>query len=297
MSPFCWNAFHRNWESLLPFCREFYRRHRRLPIVDEALDHLRSKRLFSGRWSDNEERRRRRVADILRKIAETFDPSLLSGGHVLSADAKVRQWCWRHFPNGLTASRQIIDEIQMMVHRRHVHVPARFVAHLMQIIVFCLREDPLENGALPTNRIKVLWGRLPNAPAWNQTYFQLVRDHLDRIGVIEIFDRQHTAGKAWRWRMGPNFPGRRQSQSWRSPGGKPKDMSVEKRKNKTHNSLYYSPLPNFQNGSNFTPKWTLSRPPPRTLASIHPSPSFSDHQFDSGDEEVVQLRRQLPRGH
>ena len=47
--------------------------------------------------------------------------------------------------------------------------------------------------------------------SWNQTYYQVVRDGLNRMGVLNIFDRHHDNNKAWRWEAGKNFP----AQSWR----------------------------------------------------------------------------------
>ena len=40
---------------------------------------------------------------------------------------------------------------------------------------------------------------------WNQQYFQVVRDRMDRMGIIRILDRKHRSGKAWRWETG-DFP-------------------------------------------------------------------------------------------
>jgi hypothetical protein len=72
----------------------------------------------------------------------------------------------------------------------------------------CLKQDPLDNRAVPTSRFKKLWGMVSGGAAWNQRYFKIVRDRLDRMGVIRIFDRNHCSGKAWRWSVGPEFPPR-----------------------------------------------------------------------------------------
>ena len=44
--------------------------------------------------------------------------------------------------------------------------------------------------------------------AWNQRYFQVVRNRLHQMGVVHIFDRQHHVGKAWKWSLGDDFPER-----------------------------------------------------------------------------------------
>ena len=55
---------------------------------------------------------------------------------------------------------------------------------------------------------------------WNQTYFQVVRDRLDRMGIIGIFDKRHRSGKAWRWEAG-DFP----SQDYREEQKKLRERS------------------------------------------------------------------------
>ena len=59
------NAFVRNQKVLLPFVREFYKKHRQFPDATDALTYLRDNRLFSGQWEDREHRRAKRVEQIL----------------------------------------------------------------------------------------------------------------------------------------------------------------------------------------------------------------------------------------
>ena len=85
------DAFKRNWQTLLPFARNFYKRIHRLPTPQEALMFLRENRFYSGRWKDNESNRRHRVIAIIEKIKETFDPSLLSSRQTVQIDPKIPQ--------------------------------------------------------------------------------------------------------------------------------------------------------------------------------------------------------------
>jgi hypothetical protein len=87
-----------------------------------------------------------------------------------------------------------------------VSVPASFVETFLVVADVCLKQDPLDNKAVPTNRIKKLWEMVEYGAPWNQQYFQVVRDKLDRMGIISIFDRKHRSGKAWRWDAGDRFP-------------------------------------------------------------------------------------------
>ncbi len=199
------SAFNRNWSALLPFVREFYKVNRTFPSVDDALHFLKDNHLYSGCWNDNETHRRARVTDILNKIAGTFDPSLLQSRRAVKLDPGIRRWCRRQYPNGLVGQQRRIHEIDMTSIIQDIHVPARFVEHAVGVIAFCLN-DPLENDALPVNRITAIWNLVPDAPSWNQTYFQVARRHLETIGVIDIYDKNHSVGKAWRWRKGANFP-------------------------------------------------------------------------------------------
>ena len=51
-----------------------------------------------------------------------------------------------------------------------------------------------------------MWTMVEDGAAWNQQYYQIVRERLHRMGVIRIVDRQHASGKAWRWEAGDRFP-------------------------------------------------------------------------------------------
>ena len=105
------------------------------------------------------------------------------------------------------------------------------------------------HDAVPTNRIKKLWKMVEGGAPWNQHYFQVVRDRMDRMGIISIFDRNHHNGKAWRWEAGESFPEedyreeqRKLRQKQRLPGGEAEDLrdlvgiTTFVKNNQVHNS-------------------------------------------------------------
>jgi hypothetical protein len=98
------------------------------------------------------------------------------------------------------------DQDTMTAPTTTVSVPAHFIETFLVVADFCLQQDPLSNKAVPTNRIKKLWKFVEGGAAWNQQYYQIVRERLNRLGVIQIVDRQHASGKAWRWEAGESCP-------------------------------------------------------------------------------------------
>jgi hypothetical protein len=63
------DSFKIQFDALLFFCRI----KGRVVSLPEALNYIKEKGLYSGDWADNEEKRKERVAWILRYIARTFD--------------------------------------------------------------------------------------------------------------------------------------------------------------------------------------------------------------------------------
>ena len=268
-------ALKRNWTALLEFARTFFLTNKRLPSVEEAMEHLKRNRLYSGNWIDNEGHRWQRVTDILGKIAETFDPSLVQGNQSVILDPGIRFWCRRHFPKGIVGHRRRINQFDMTAEIQEIRVPARFVEQCIGVIAFCL-EDHLENKALPVNRIKAIWNLIEDTPSWNQTYFQVVRNHLEKIGVVKIFDKNHQSGKAWRWEKGDNFPTiiqdqhseKRVRRAGTSNNGRLSTAGAREwvgkgiRKERIHNSLYQTLRPN----SGIVMQNSLHRGPPDTIS-------------------------------
>jgi hypothetical protein len=241
----------RNHKDIPPFIRAFYKRHRRFPTTEETLDWLKANGLYSGEWEENERKRAIRVGQILQFKEQTFDPKMLSEGkEVCLKLGRFSWWVRRQFGSGMTGQYielRSFDPVTMTAPVQCVSIPAKFVETFMVVADVCLNQDPLHNKAVPTSRFKRLWGMVSGGSPWNQRYFQIVRDGLDRMGVIRIFDRNHGEGKAWRWEAG-SFPSgsfkeeQRKLKRKRVILGMPLDLVVLDRtfikKNKVHNTLY-----------------------------------------------------------
>jgi hypothetical protein len=107
---------------------------------------------------------------------------------------------------GDVVNLRAFDPVNFEAPVKKVSVPATFIQTFLTVVDFCVKQDPLENKAVPTNRIKKIWKMVTGGAVWNQTYFQVVRDRLNKMGIVHIFDRCHDNGKAWRWDTGSNFP-------------------------------------------------------------------------------------------
>jgi len=263
------DAFRRNLEDLPPFVRAFYSQYRRFPTTEEALQWLKDNGRYSGEWEDGFNRRARRVGQILRFLERDFNPEMLGSGGKPSVSLNRGRFSWwvqQKFGLAMTArikdtNRSEItttgkdgpfDAVTVKAPTTAVSIPARFVETFLAVAEFCLSTDPLSNKAVPTNRIKKIWGMVKDGAAWNQKYFQVVRNRLHKMGVISIFDRQHHVGKAWRWSMGENFPEKSLGQQQRKlkakcqlPPGDPISLvefltNIDSKNNNIHNTLYYA---------------------------------------------------------
>ncbi len=202
-------AWTRNIKDVQFFLRAFWRANNRLPTLDETLEYLRANNLYSGTWAKNKAQRCRRVKEILQWHAERFDPTKLSTDNTFIVQSKkIKRWVKRRFRNGMSGKlkKHAVGMHSLGTNQVDVHASRWFVGHLMQIVYFCLSVDPNEDDSVPTDRIKALWRLLPNAPSWNQERFQMVRNELHKARVVNIYDRQHQAGKAWKWIPGQDYP-------------------------------------------------------------------------------------------
>lgn len=242
------DAFARNHKDIKPFVRAFCRQARRFPTTDETLDWLQEHGRFSGEWEDSQAKRARRVGQILRFTEQTFDPDKFSNGQSQAVSLNVDRFAWwvrQYFGAGIAVQRadsSRFDPETMTAPVSELWISAQFIQTFLVVAEFCLRHDPLGNRAVPTNRIKKLWAMVEGGANWNQRHYQIVRDRLDRMGVITITDRDHEPGKAWRWESGQDFP----EGTWREQQRKQKERvkhlvgdSIElNRERKVHNTLY-----------------------------------------------------------
>jgi hypothetical protein len=241
------------------------------------LDWLHANGRYSGEWDDKENRRAKRVEQILRFIEQTFNPEMLASGNstLVSLNRETYSW-WvrRHIGSTMTGRMTDLsrfDAATMKAPTSTVVVPAKFVETFLTVAEFCVKTDPLSNRAVPTNRIKKIWSMVKDGSPWNQKYYQIVRDRLHRMGVISIFDRQHHIGKAWRWNIGDNFPeasfGEQERKLKNKIPRRPPVSLVEFladtyiKQNNIHNSLYHV---EFQFSTVYQPDHQV-RPPPWTI--------------------------------
>jgi len=249
------DAFVRNHRDIKPFVRGFFKQAGRFPTTDEALDWLHEHGRYSGDWEKNEAKRARRVGQILRYTQRTFDPGKLSTGEHRTVQLDVgrfRWWVRDHFGAGLAVQvpdYSRFDPFTMTAPVSHLFIPAEFIQTFLAVAEVCLRDDPLGNCAVPTNRIKRLWAMVEGGASWNQPYYQIVRDRLDRMGIITITDRDHHPGKAWRWESGEDFPEgtwqeeqRKLRKRIKGPSGDGNELYRERRE---HNTLYQD-MPDFE---------------------------------------------------
>jgi hypothetical protein len=262
------DAFRRNHADIKPFVRAFYRQYKAFPTTEETLDWLKANGRYSGDGDERASKRAKRVQQILHFTKQTFDSSKISKGQV-AVHLNLGRFSWwvrQHFGSRMTARSADIhrfDPETMTAPIREVDVPARFIGTFLAVAEFCLKQDPLGNKAVPTNRIKKIWEMVEGGASWNQRYYQLVRDRLHRLGVIRITDRNHYPGKAWTWEVGQNFP----ADSWkeeqrilkgRLPSSDPGDRIICNGREKVHNTLYQDAQQNHRSCC-VVP---LVRPPP-----------------------------------
>ena len=209
-------AFRRSHRDCKPFIREFFRKHHRTPEHQDFLAYLKENGLYSGEWDDPNSDRECRTKRVLDFALQTFDPNVMGKGEGRWAKFPKLKWL-RRYATGRFGSMQgtsvkgknkIIygeDGLKSGLRIQQCQVPADFVQHCVCVILTCM-EDLAENDGLPEERIVKAWELLPNAPRWNRDYYAIVRDHLERHGVVEIYDKKHRRNKCWRWRKGKNYP-------------------------------------------------------------------------------------------
>ena len=182
------DAFLRNRKDLLPFIHNFYKRNKSYPEVEDALTYLHKEGLFSGDWNDRANKRAIRVGQILDFYETTFDPNKLSSGKFNPIVLRLGQYSWwvrDTFGNGIRTSfrdKKRFDPETMAAPVVKVFVPAKFIETFLVVADACLRQDPLENNAVPTDRIKELWGMVEDGSPWNQRYYQIVQGKVPSVG-------------------------------------------------------------------------------------------------------------------
>ena len=253
-----------SFRAQLEALRRLARYLKRVPTQDEAMDFLKQRKLHSGSWEDNLANRDRRVRDILRYIAQTFDPAKCAKGSVNVG--KYDSWAKKAFPNGLTGQlRGGMTEYMERYSGVTVHVSSSFISVFLSVVEFALLMDRNEDHSLPHNRAEQLWTALNVSVKFDARKWAVCRDQLEKHGVITIIDRNYSSGKAMKWAVGTYFPflGLWKTKKERSILG---PASLPTRRNRTteqHNTLLqWQSVPSPVLGS-----LKLPRPPPVAINS------------------------------
>lgn len=207
------NSYKRQQDALLELCRRL----RRVATVEEGLEFIRTNRLFSGEWSENESGRRSRVKGLLKRIALTFDANKCSSSDdPLDINrikvGKYDQWA-RHFVGKVTGINRQVDEYGNVVERRGASVDWKWVSVFLSVVEYCCVSCRNEDGSLPQDWAEGIWLALFDAGRisvkWDDRKWKTARDWLERRGVIRIVDRNwwfgHGNGKAMKWAVGEGF--------------------------------------------------------------------------------------------
>jgi hypothetical protein len=140
---------------------------------------------FTGKWKDNEQRRRRRVRGILRFIRRSFDPDKCGNG-CLNLDGYI----------------SFIKDLQ-------VPVPIYFAGTGLAVVDFMLLVDPNTDGSLPYARAQALWRAMHRerlVPVrFNGTKWGKFRQWATEENFITT-NGEYWQGRAMKWGIGPCFP-------------------------------------------------------------------------------------------
>lgn len=263
------DSFIRQREALMEFCR----RNRRVVSVEEGLEFIRANTLFTGSWEENHAKRKMRVGQILSFIAQTFDPSLCTGVRHEINFGKFDRWAKRHCPEGWRAApRKVVDPFGVIHERCRTRTVAdwRFVSVFLSITEYIVCEEKNADESVPSARAESLWTLLFEqgvvAIPFCHRKWKIVRDHLERLGVLKI-DHHYHRGQAMRWWAGSCFPGHG---DWKKP--KVRGLleavplieflgKIRARETITHNSLLQQAI---QDWPGCGPFWGAGRDPPPT---------------------------------
>ena len=185
-----------------PALQAFSRKLKRVPTVDEALDHLRETGNYSGDWEDDAQRNRR-VPQMLNRIARTFDPEKVGGNSYNIPLGKW--WAWARKYAKYFVHEEINDRGKV---KWRISITIHELSTAMSIIEYCGKIDPNEDGTIPTNRVRTIWNQLYDAgkikKQWKNGKWKLIRNTLERLSVISV-NHIFYRGKAMVWQLSEIF--------------------------------------------------------------------------------------------
>jgi hypothetical protein len=203
------DSFIRQRKALLELCRK----NRRVVSVEEGLAFIKDNNLFTGSWSQNQAKRRLRVAQILSFISKSFTPSLCVGvRHEINLN-KFDSWSKKHCKDGWRSSvRKWLDEFGNIFTRQKGRTVAdwKFVSTFLSLTEYLVGNDKNSDETVPTARVQSLWNLLFEQGVVSVPFcprkLKIVRDQLERMGVLKI-DHCYFRGQAMKWWTDTWFPG------------------------------------------------------------------------------------------
>ena len=209
------DSYKRQLQALLVFARSLGR----VPKVDEALDYIEKNGLYTGSWAENNVKRAKRVAGILKKIANTFDRAKCKERTVDSAKlqaffsvnaGKYDAWANANYPNGIVRLYKKRLGQDGQVYEEFVRVPTSFISLFVAMCEFCLLVDSNDDDSFPQDRAMLAWDALEAKGLVTEKFcprkWAVCRDAFDK-SIVDVFDREYYTGKSMKWRVGRYFPG------------------------------------------------------------------------------------------
>jgi hypothetical protein len=253
------DSFKRQKEALFRYARYL----KRVPTVEEGLKYLHDQNLFTGTWEENKNRRKVRVRDILKWIAQTFDASRCANGSVNIG--KYDDWAAKKFPRGLIGGKRnyLTEEGEIIELHQNMHISPKFIAVFMAVAEFALLINKNQDNTLPHHRAEELWQTLYAKELIPVKFcakkWAVCREALVKYGIIRITNRDYHPGKAMEWAVGTFFPG---LGLWKGKKLASLPVSSFRKKRKTREQEHNTWLRQQPVGSEVLNGWTLPRPPP-----------------------------------
>jgi hypothetical protein len=194
------NAFIRKSE----LCRIMLRQTGGKLSLDEFEKAYREYGLFSAPWTNP--KRRRELASVLAFTKQGFAPEKCQGRTTLRGMMIEPSRFGKRNSIGLPKKLPLqkvrqFDPETMTCPTKMVKVSRVFFRKVADMTYHFLAVQPEANDGVATERFRGNWNKYEPQIKWDTEKYQASREYLDRMGVIEIYDRRHAPDKCWRWRL------------------------------------------------------------------------------------------------
>ena len=198
------NRFTANLQHLMALARRL----RRVPNVEEAMDHLRENNLYTGSWDDGEVRREQRVSYILDRYVEPDFDARKCGGNFRAEDVMTLVHQYTEW-----AASKYGSSVRTLVDGRLIEITSESLSLYLAICLYILDQDPNQrDGGIPYSRIKGLWNALVVrglvAVPFSYLVYRKCRTFLDQQDILNITECDYSVGCSMRYGRGEWFPGR-----------------------------------------------------------------------------------------